>query len=88
MSDPNDWFESAADAAWQAIEDHHPDQVFPDMDDDDFHPTSAEWETEPGFLTMACGCSVEVNIGDKVWFIKGPKNGQLLPIAIEPVTIH
>lgn len=65
---------------------HLSDTVFPLLDYDIF-PEKTEWLRPPQVLEMFCGCSVEVLTGDTVWMIEDD-DGELMPVAVDPVTIH
>lgn len=87
MADPNYLSYDPNDYMDDLIDEHHPDIVFPDLDDDD-RPNKMEWSEEPTMIQMGCGCRVEVLPGDTVWTLPGRLPGQQVPVAIEPVTIH
>lgn len=91
MNDPRDYFQPYDEPDEDAtIAEHHPDLVLPDLVEQGIVATPMEWEPEAGFGTieMACGCLVDVRPGDTVWMVRGSFSETLLPVAIEPVTLH
>lgn len=66
---------------------HTSAMIFPELDED-CKPSRHEWLAAAGYLRMACGCSVEVYVGDIVWMLPGESEDSLIPIAVDPTTIH
>lgn len=70
----------------EVLDEHHPDKIFPDLDED-CRPSKMEWAEDHTIIELGCGCRVGIMTGDTIWTLPGPRN-QLVPIAVEPVTIH
>jgi len=72
----------------EIVEEHSSDNVFPDLPDD-CRPKKVEWKEEGCFVEMICGCMVPVDTGDTLWTIpRGDGSKHVVPVAIDPVTIH
>jgi len=79
-------FEPLSDYDVDIEDEHVSDKVFEGLDDD-IQPVQMEWGDEVGFLIMGCGCRIMVHPGDTVWSVIAD-DGVVVPIALDPVTIH
>jgi hypothetical protein len=72
----------------EILDEHSSDKIFPDLPDG-VRPTKVEWAESGCMIEMSCGCMVEVHIGDTLWTVPdGEGSNHLVPVAIDPATIH
>lgn len=50
--------------------------------------TRVEWDREPQWLQLLCGCFHYTFTGDILWMIFDDEEGRLVPVEIETVTVH
>jgi len=72
----------------EIVDEHSSDKIFPDLPDD-MRPSKVEWMESGCMIEMACGCMVEVHTGDILWTVPREEGSRhVVPVAIDPVTIH
>lgn len=81
------YYMNLEEVEYDNTEEHTSDNVFPELDAD-CNPEKTEWGDRDDEVIMACGCTVAVMTGDTVWMIPGEVPGSLVPVAIDPVTVH